>query len=95
MGYGEPNFKMETVMATQVEYTVVANALVKEANDALDRLVATLPEFAQNMVRQYVTAAKVNAACGEASKTAVDTLDAFRAEKQAHAASYHANILRT
>ena len=38
--------------------------------------------------------ARINnaAAGGQAAKVAVDTLDAFRAEKQAHAASFHAAL---
>lgn len=73
-------------MGTQVEYSVVANALVKEANNAIGQLSG----FEQNLIRSYLTPDKINAGCGAAAKTAVDTLDAFRAEKQAHAASFHA-----
>lgn len=75
-------------MATLQEYTVVANALVKEINNA----IATLPGFEQTMVRNYLTADKINIGAGAGAKTAVDTLDAFRAEKQAHAVSYHAQL---
>lgn len=75
-------------MATQQEYTVVANALVKEVND----FIGTLPEWQQSMVRGYLTPDRINAGAGAGAKTAVDTLDAFRAEKQAHAASYHASM---
>lgn len=77
-------------MATQQEYTVVANALIKELNN----FISTLPGFEQGMVRNYLTTDKINAGAGAAAKTAVDSLDAFRAEKQAHAASYHAAMTK-
>lgn len=70
-------------MATQQEYTVVANALVKEINTAIDNSPMA------GLIRNYLTADKINEGAGAGAKTAVDALDAFRAEKQAHAASYH------
>ncbi len=71
-------------MATQAEYSAVANALVVEINNAIDASPY------QGIIRSYLSADKINSGAGAAAKTAVDTLDAFRAEKQAHAASYHA-----
>lgn len=79
-------------MATQQEYTGVANALVAKANSELDSLISQLPFFEQSMVRNWLTPARINAAAGVASQTAVDTLDAIRAEKQAHAMSMHAAL---
>ena len=62
-------------MATQPEYTAVANALVKLINDTIDGL----SPFDQGMIRQYLSAGKISAGAGAAAKTAVDTLDEFRA----------------
>lgn len=64
-------------MATQQEYSAVANALVKEIND----FIATLPEFEQSIIRSHLPPEKINAGAGAGAKTAVDTLDAFRAKK--------------
>lgn len=61
-------------MATQAEYTVVANALVKELNAAIGQLNG----WEAGMVRTYLTPDRVAAGAGEAAKTAVDTLDAYR-----------------
>lgn len=63
-------------MATQAEYTVVANALVKELNAAIGQLQG----WTAMMVREYLTPDKIAQGAGEAAKTAVDTLDAYRAK---------------
>jgi hypothetical protein len=81
-------------MATQVEYSAVANALVADANTQLNNLLAGLNPFEAGMIRNYLTPARINAAAGEASKVAVDTLDALRSEKQAHAMSLHAALAK-
>ena len=66
-------------MASQAEYSAVANAMVRAAN----QFVESLSGFEGAMVRQYVTADKINAGAGALAKTAVDTLDAFRAKEKA------------
>jgi hypothetical protein len=76
-------------MATSQEYSVGANAMVAEANTELETLLGTLNPFEASMVRNYITAARINAACGAGAKTCIDAVDAFRAEKQAHALAYH------
>ena len=77
-------------MATQAEYSVGANAMVAEANTELETLLSSMGSFEASMVRQYLTAARINAACGAGAKVCLDAVDAFRAEKQAHAAAFHA-----
>lgn len=72
-------------MATQQEYTIGANALVKLINTKLDNL----DPWKQSIVRGYLTAAMINEGAGEGAQTVLDAVDAFRAEKQAHAASFH------
>ena len=62
-------------MATQMEYTAVANALVKLINNA----IAGLNSFDQAIISGYLSSAKINEGAGAAAKVAVDTLDAFRA----------------
>lgn len=65
-------------MATQAEYTAVANALVKECNAA----IGALDSWEATMVRSYLSPDKIAAGAGAAAKTAVDTLDAFRAQEK-------------
>lgn len=62
-------------MATQAEYTVVANALVR----LIETSIAQLNSFEQGMIREYLTPDKINQGAGTAAETAVDTLDAYRA----------------
>ncbi len=75
-------------MATQQEYTIGANALVKLINTKLDGV----DPFKQAMIRNYLTAAMINEGAGQGAQTVLDAVDAFRAEKQAHAASFHASM---
>lgn len=65
-------------MATQPEYSAVANALVKECNAA----IGALQGWEAMMVRQYITPDKIASGAGAAAKIAVDTLDAFRAQEK-------------
>lgn len=61
-------------MATQQEYTTVANALLA----AIDNDIATqVPNWEQSMIPQAFRAPLA----GELAKVAVDTLDALRSEK--------------
>lgn len=60
-------------MATQGDYTAVANALVALANEK----IALLPDWEQS----FIPKDKIPAACGAAAKTAVDTLDAYRSTR--------------
>jgi hypothetical protein len=62
-------------VATQQEYTAVANALVHLINVK----IAGLPPFEQGLVRNYLDANKIAAGAGAGAQVAVDTLDAFRA----------------
>jgi len=59
-------------MATQADYTAVANALVKFFTNEIH----TLPGWEQN----YIPIAKVPAAAGATAKVAVDALDAYRSQ---------------
>ena len=66
-------------MATQAEYTAVANAVLKVING---EIAAEVPGWAQGMI----PAEMATDLAGECAKTAVDTLDAVRAsETQAQA----------
>ncbi len=58
-------------MATQQEYSYVANALVAFAH----KWIATLPAFEQS----FIPMDKVPAAAGATAKEAVDALDQYRA----------------
>jgi hypothetical protein len=80
-------------MATPQEYTIGANAMVAKANTELETLLKTLNAFEAAAVRNYITAARINAACGAGAQVCLDAVDAFRAEKQAHAAAFHAGLL--
>jgi hypothetical protein len=62
-------------MATQEEYTAVANALVHLINEK----IATLPPFEGGLVRNYLDARRIATGAGAGAQVAVDTLDAFRA----------------
>jgi len=59
-------------MATQAEYTAVANAVLKVING---EITADVPGWAQGMI----PAGMATSLAGAVSKTAVDTLDAYRA----------------
>ncbi len=61
-------------MATQAEYTAVANDLVKFFTDEIH----TLPGWEQS----FIPMDKVPAAAGAVAKRAVDTIDAFRSTPQ-------------
>ncbi len=58
-------------MATQQEYSFVANALVALIHHSIEQL----PGWEQGMIPQD----KIPAAAGAAAKTAVDALDQYRA----------------
>jgi hypothetical protein len=59
-------------MTTQAEYTAVANAILKIING---EIAADVPGWAQGMI----PAGMASSLAGACAKTAVDTLDAFRA----------------
>ena len=59
-------------MATQGDYSAVANALVAYAKSEIEQL----PGFEQSLIPMQ----KLPAAAGAAAKVAVDTLDAYRAK---------------
>ena len=61
-------------MATQAEYTAVANALVA----LITSKIQLLPSWEQG----FIPVDKIPMAAGAAAKTAVDTLDAFRAKEE-------------
>jgi hypothetical protein len=61
-------------MATQADYTAVANALVKFFTDQVHRL----PEPWQG----FIPMEKIPTAAGATAKVAVDALDAFRAQEK-------------
>jgi len=64
----------QTNVATQAEYTAVANAILK----VIDGEIATdVPGWAQGMI----PAGLAPSLAGACAKTAVDTLDAFRASE--------------
>ena len=58
-------------MPTQAEYTVVANAILKVING---EIAADVPGWAQGMIPVGLA----SSLAGACSKTAVDTLDAYR-----------------
>lgn len=60
-------------MATQAEYTAVANALMH----LIYTSIAKLPPWEQG----FIPKDRIPIAAGEAAKTAVDALDAFRQGK--------------
>lgn len=60
-------------MATQQDYTAVANALVKFFNDEL--------QLIPGWERSYIPVEKIPEAAGATAKVAVDALDAFRAKE--------------
>lgn len=60
-------------MATQADYTAVANDLVKFFTDEIH----TLPGWEQH----FIPLDKIPMAAGAVAKRAVDTLDAFRAKE--------------
>ncbi|HZS57557.1 MAG TPA: hypothetical protein VFA65_24365 [Bryobacteraceae bacterium] len=62
-------------MATPAEYTAVANALLKLINGEIS---ADVPGWAQGMIPGGMAIQLANAC----AKTAVDTLDAFRATEK-------------
>jgi Domain of unknown function (DUF1906) len=64
----------QTNMATQVEYTAVANAILKVING---EIATDVPGWAQGMI----PAGMASSLAGACAKTAVDTLDAVRASK--------------
>jgi hypothetical protein len=67
--------KMEqTNMATQAEYTAVANAVLKVING---EIATEVPGWAQGMI----PAGLASSLAGACAKTAVDTLDAFRSSE--------------
>jgi hypothetical protein len=61
------------IMATQEEYTVVANALVA----LITNKIQLLPSWEQG----FVPVDKIPMAAGAAAKVAVDTLDTYRAKE--------------
>jgi Domain of unknown function (DUF1906) len=64
----------QTNMATQAEYTAVANAILKVING---EIASEVPGWAQGMM----PAGLASSLAGACAKTAVDTLDAFRASE--------------
>lgn len=62
-------------MANQAEYSAVANAVLKVITG---EIAAEVPGWAQGMI----PAGMASSLAGACAKTAVDTLDAFRAKEQ-------------
>ncbi len=61
-------------MATQADYSAVANALVAEMN----LKISQLSDIQQWEIKQYLTPSKIAAIAGDGAKIAVDALDTFR-----------------